>query len=357
MFQLRSNETAHLRGEPANLPSRVNIQEKVGVAIDPLGLSRWRSAVVARHAVSCIRNVGRRLGWSLLPTALLVSLAGCSGKPGASDIERALVTAYDCPLLDIRDVKKLNGVPGPQGTYDVAFSYVVAVKGDESTAVKTLTEATFAFAEFEAVQEAVRHQQNLQPLGKEADPGDPLLAYQQEVQKRSAELNPCASMESASIWDIQIELAKRTMLAKTNPAVFQIGSNIARTGRMAKTEQGWAFEQLTPTFDDVQALMSHPAPVVWPASKLAGILAQGAAPASTADERTLVGTIRDGKTDSCLEVSVGGADKCYRLPSEPVQALRIFDICKGGDLCAITGQFDDKAESLGTFSKVEKAAR
>jgi hypothetical protein len=38
-------------------------------------------------------------------------------------------------------------------------------------------------------------------------------------------------------------------------------------------------------------------------------------------------------------------------------AARIFNACKDGDMCAITGQFDDKDERLTLFSKVEKTAQ
>ena len=61
-------------------------------------------------------------------------------------------------------------------------------------------------------------------------------------------------------------------------------------------------------------------------------------------------------TDSCLEVSASGDAKCYTLPGQPELASRIFSACQDGDMCAITGQFDDKNEKLIQFSKAEKVA-
>lgn len=68
----------------------------------------------------------------------------------------------------------------------------------------------------------------------------------------------------------------------------------------------------------------------------------------------MVGKVRAGNTDSCLEVLVAGDTKCYTLPREPELATRIFGTCQDGDTCAITGQFDDKNENLLQFSKAEK---
>ena len=66
--------------------------------------------------------------------------------------------------------------------------------------------------------------------------------------------------------------------------------------------------------------------------------------------------LRAGSTDSCLEVSVSGESKCYTLPGEPEVASRIFSACQDGDMCAITGQFDDKNEKLIQFGKAERVA-
>ncbi|WP_374660956.1 hypothetical protein [Inhella sp.] len=68
---------------------------------------------------------------SLAAVAALASLAGCSSKPGDSDIAHALEAAYSCPDLLISDVKKIDGVEGG-GTYRMAFSFKLALKEDEA---------------------------------------------------------------------------------------------------------------------------------------------------------------------------------------------------------------------------------
>lgn len=65
--------------------------------------------------------------------------------------------------------------------------------------------------------------------------------------------------------------------------------------------------------------------------------------------RNLVSTaiIRKGQTDSCVAVSQASGEKCYGLPAD---AARIFSVCGDGDSCSITGQWDDKAETLTSSS-------
>ena len=138
------------------------------------------------------------------------------------------------------------------------------------------------------------------------------------------------------------------------PDLVQDVVQIERRGVMVKSESGWYFDALAPGFDSVEPVKSQARAISQPASKVPGLLASVGTTSPTGNERALTGIIKAGATDSCL--AVGGNDgKCYGLPSDPAQAKRIFDVCKDGDQCTITGQFDEKAESLGAFSKVEKA--
>lgn len=296
-----------------------------------------------RKTVSCL---------AVLPLALLA--AGCSSKPGPADIEAALAAAYDCPVLEVRDVKKLNGEPGPQGTYNVDFSYTVAIKGGEAAAAKLLTDWVYLRNEAAAATKAGDTLYRGTFTGG-VSKGDPRIkavdAYSDHVREELGKLVPCGGAEILAVVMPMYEQAKESFKAASGTIAFPTGAQLARPGTLRKSENGWYFVAIAPGFSRFEMVNARPVAAALPPSKVPELMGQ-----PSGGEQTLTGTIRVGTADSCLAVG-GGDGKCYGLPSEPAQAKRILDVCNDGDQCTITGQFDDKAESLGAFSKVEKFAR
>ncbi|MBN8504922.1 MAG: hypothetical protein J0L58_10625 [Burkholderiales bacterium] len=93
----------------------------------------------------------------LAALAALFSLAGCSSKPGDSDISHALEAAYSCPDLVISDVKKIDGVERGNGAYQMAFSYTLALKEDAaslSARATTLANTGKKSADLKALEKA-----------------------------------------------------------------------------------------------------------------------------------------------------------------------------------------------------------
>lgn len=287
-----------------------------------------------------------------LPLALL---AGCSNKPSQADVAQALAAVYDCPVLEVRDVQKLDGAPGPAGTYDVAMAYTVAIKGGDAVGVRLITDWVSLRAEKAAAVAAVTALQR-RPSQDDARI-QALEGYTEQLDAALSKLIPCGGAEIQAVVMPLYEQAKEVFKAGNGNAAVPIGARLTRPGNLAKSERGWFFNRLALGFSGFELVTAKPSVLTLPPSKVSGLLsASASAPAASGGERTLVGTIHRGATDSCLAIAVAGTEKCYGLPGEPEQAQRIYGVCGDGDRCAITGQWDDKAESLGAFSRVEKVA-
>lgn len=297
---------------------------------------------------ACAGRTRRVLGGAMLAAAALMT--GCSSSaPSSSDIERAWNEAYGCPTLEIRDFKKLDGKPGPQGSYEADFSYSVAIKGGEAAAGKLLTDYLYVQSEQGAVKQAL-----LMRLDKPAS--DPqvvaLKAYASQLTSRLEQLSACNSPDFAAM----LEITEQAINANSPSIAVPVAAKVSRSNAMEKSESGWHLNMMVAVLHSFDVQSSKPMQFAKPPSKVPELLGSGSA-AAPAGEQRLVGTIHRGATDSCLAVVEAGAEKCYGLPSDPAQAQRIFGACADGDECAITGLFDHKAESLGAFSKVEKVSR
>ena len=67
-------------------------------------------------------------------------LAACSSKPETADIQKDLAEVYACPIIELSDVKKVDGADVGGKLYDVAFTHTVSIKGGKEAAAK-LSEA------------------------------------------------------------------------------------------------------------------------------------------------------------------------------------------------------------------------
>jgi len=289
-------------------------------------------------------NISYRFALCALPAALL--LAGCNSKPGDSDVQAALAAVYECQALEVRDVKKLNGEPGPEGTYEVAFDYTVAFKGGEAGAAKILGDWVHLNKESDAARQA---RIDVERQSSKDDPRVQTLdAYVKQVD---------ASMEQLVCGDNKEQVAVAVPLFKEGSEALKAGSGmvalptgvrIVRTGLLSKSENGWYFRQLAVGFNSFDILQGRPTVFALPPSKVPTLLN---AQASATGERTLTGIVHARLTDSCFTVTVDSAETCYAFPADPEQARRILSACGDGDRCSVTGKFDMQAESLGSVSK------
>jgi hypothetical protein len=305
-------------------------------------------------SVMRIGRVGRVSQIAVVACFFAAALSGCSSKPAVKDIEAELAKVYECPLLEVRDVKRIDGEPESQGLYSVAFSYVVALKGGDAAAAKLLTDWVYLRAEGPEINKALGTPDRRTRLPRDTDgPREKaLLAYSDELSQRLGKLLPCeGTPEITAVTMPFYEQAKEAFKPGAAGVVLPVGVRISRVGVMSKAESGWHFRSLNLGFNSFDFLNSQPMQVSLPPSKVAEIMTGPAGDASA--ERTLVGVVRRGTADSCLQVGEGAAEKCYSLPSTPNEAKLIFAACSDGAACAITGQWDEKNESVRMVSKAE----
>ncbi len=288
----------------------------------------------------------------------VVGLAACSSKPETADIQKDLAEAYACPVIELSDVKKADGAEADGKLYDVSFTHTVNIKGGADAAAKLFSEWAYLEAQVQPTQIAldkalfdadVRAAQGQLPGGRNADPEVRRLTQAKEqLVSRLASLMPCETIEAVTRLQVMRSAAEEAARSGQSQIAVPVAIKVRGTGRMGKAESGWHFAGM-PAFSTVEIVTAN---ATYPRFK-----SDAAASTSTPSEaRRLVGKVRPGNTDSCLEVTVSRDSKCYTLPGESEVATRIFSVCQDGDMCAITGQFDDKSEKLIQFSKAEKVA-
>lgn len=284
-----------------------------------------------------------------------LALTGCSSRPESKDIETALGDVYECPALEVRGVKKIDGEPGPQGSYDVAFEYTVAFKGGDAGGIKLMSDWLNLASESAAISKA------LIGFDRQVPATDPrkmrISAYQTQVSAELDKLIHCAGPQIDAIVRPLLDAGKEALAGSTGPVGVPIGVHVVRTGRMVRSESGWYFKVLTAGFNVFDIVTSRPVAFELPASKVPQLLGADAAQGAGPRQQALTGVLRRGLTDSCFAVTVGGAETCFSLPGDADQVQRILTSCGDGDACVVTGTFDDKAEGLEAVSRVEKAPR
>lgn len=284
-----------------------------------------------------------------------LALAGCSSRPESKDIEAALGDVYECPALEVKGVKKINGEAGPQGSYDVAFEYAVAFKGGDAGGIKLMTDWLSLANERAEVNKAMLA---LDRQGSDAAPRRARLeAYETQITAELNKLIPCAGPQIDAVVRPLYDAGKEALAGSAGTVGVPIGVHLVRTGRMVRSENGWYFKLLTPGFNSFDIVTSRPVALALPPSKVPQMLGAATTQSEGGNERTLTGVLRRGLTDSCLAVTVDGAEKCYGLPGDTGQVQRILTACADGDACSVTGRFDDQAESIVAITKAAKTER
>lgn len=88
---------------------------------------------------TCRSTARKSLGVWIAALATTVTLAGCSSQPETADIQKDLAEAYACPILELSEVKKVDGAANGK-SYDVKFTYTVSIKGGAEAAAKLFAE-------------------------------------------------------------------------------------------------------------------------------------------------------------------------------------------------------------------------
>ncbi|MGB9670489.1 MAG: hypothetical protein ACPLXR_04935 [Halothiobacillaceae bacterium] len=269
-----------------------------------------------------------------------------------------MAEAYACPVIELSDVKKADGAATDGKLYDVSFTHTASIKGGADAAAKLFSEWAYLEAQVQPTQIAldkalfdadVRAAQGQLPGGRNADPEVRRLTQAKEqLASRLASLMPCETIEAVTRLQVMRSAAEEAAKSGQSQIAVPVAIKVRGTGHMGKAESGWHFAGM-PAFSTVEIVTTN---ATYPRFKPETTTSTSA----PSEARRLIGKVRAGSTDSCLEVSVSGESKCYTLPGEPEVASRIFSACQDGDMCAITGQFDDKNEKLIQFGMAEKVA-
>ena len=88
---------------------------------------------------TCRSTARKSLGVWIAALATTVTLAGCSSQPETADIQKDLTEAYACPILELSEVKKVDGAANGK-SYDVTFTHTMSIKGGAEAAAKLFAE-------------------------------------------------------------------------------------------------------------------------------------------------------------------------------------------------------------------------
>lgn len=182
--------------------------------------------------------------------ALSVGVTGCSSKPGDSDIKTSLANEFQCPILEINDVKKTDGAELGNHSYQVSYSFEVALKGGSSAAQKLLPELAVLNERLERGR--LQHDRAANIAAISGNPA-PLAAFVDRatdevmtVRKRLAEIQPCELPNAR----FAIERIRAAAIPTAPPPAegIPVGLVMRGTSAMIKAESGWRFAE-PPRFD------------------------------------------------------------------------------------------------------------
>jgi hypothetical protein len=182
--------------------------------------------------------------------AFSICVTGCSSKPGESDIKTSLANEFQCPILEINDVKKTDGAELGNQRYEVSYTFKVALRGGSGAAEKLLPEMNVlnerwerGRLQHERAGNAAAISDNPAPLAGAVNRAkEEVLA----VRKRLAEIQPCELPNA----HFAIERMRAAALPKADVSDEGIpfGLVMSGTSAMVKAESGWRFAE-PPRFD------------------------------------------------------------------------------------------------------------
>lgn len=187
-----------------------------------------------------------------------VILSGCSSKPGEADIAKELTESLQCPLLEVADVKKVDGIARGSSGYEVSYNYKINLVGGGDATVKLLPEwAALTQMRPRLAREVERASSRAGSIARERDgmptaqsvanaPADPLeekaLLKLKKGDARIAELLPCQTAQATFALQHMAAAMEAAMVAGAPEMTVPVGLQVHGSGVMVKAESGWHFE-------------------------------------------------------------------------------------------------------------------
>lgn len=200
---------------------------------------------------------------SLAVCSAAILLTACSNKPGDADIQQNLAATYECPILQVSDVKKVDGAEVDGKVYEVAFTYTVSIKGGAETAGKIFAEWSHLDAQMHPTQLALEKAQYEADVriasgqvggDRNADPEVRRLSQTKEqLESRINTLVPCQGLEALSRLQIMRSAAEEAAKSGQNQIAVPVAIKVRGNGHMGKAESGWHFVD-TPALSTVEVV-------------------------------------------------------------------------------------------------------
>lgn len=200
---------------------------------------------------------------SLAVCSAAILLTACSNKPGDTDIQQDLAATYECPILAVSDVKKVDGAEAEGRQYEVAFTYTVSIKGGAEAAGKMFAEWSHLDAQMHPTQLALEKAQYEADVriasgqvggDRNADPEVRRLSQAKEqLENRINTLVPRQSLEALSRLQIMRSAAEEAAKSGQSQIAVPVAIKVRGNGHMGKAESGWHFVD-TPALSTVEVV-------------------------------------------------------------------------------------------------------
>lgn len=194
---------------------------------------------------------------SLAAVSLAFSLSACSSKPGSSDISEALAQEFECPLLEITDVKKIDGTSRAEMGYEVLYSFQVNLKGGAEAGAKLFPEWTSLGPQLQRAESETQRAMTSAGRAPSHVVGTPVgndpvvrraIDNQEAIKLRLDNILACKKPNAY----FALDRMRAATIGRLDPDQKAIPIVIALKMRgatlMTKSENGWRFSQ-TPMFD------------------------------------------------------------------------------------------------------------
>ena len=202
---------------------------------------------------TCPSTARKYLSLRIAVLATTVALAGCSSQPETADIQKDLAEAYACPILELSEVKKVDGAANGK-SYDVKFTHTVSIKGGAEAAAKLFAEWSHLTGQQLPAKMALEQAQATGNVTAITQAEQRLNA----MDARLVQIMPCETLEAVT--RLQVLRAKADEAVKTGQNAAPVSIKVRGTGRMGKAESGWHFAGM-PAFSTVEIVT---APATYP---------------------------------------------------------------------------------------------
>jgi ribosomal protein S6E (S10) len=183
----------------------------------------------------------------------LFGLSACSSKPEDADIQKEMAEAFNCPIFELSDVKKVDGAEVDNKHYDVAFTYTLSIKGGQPAATNLFAEWLFLSNQ---LREAGRYETRAM-IERNNEQEEKMKLIKHQIYARIDTLMPCkTALADARAGAMFTEFALDVKSGQDKVAM-PLAEKIHGVGRMRKTESGWHFVDM-PNLSLKETVKSEP---------------------------------------------------------------------------------------------------